>query len=559
MLFVCFLIFALEVVVNSVVVDGYKFSFFFWLEIIAAIAIIPDIEWMVNPIEGLFGISQSRYQADADGKSTGSDNSTSNLAYNALSSFKFFKLLRVVRLYRYCISAVTSEDDAEGSSQHSTETPQQAAMKKELDPNALGRMLSETTTRKILIAVLLMYIAYPILTYTESQNTFYNGLKQLFISASTNCTEAKNPYCATNLITEAGWVVLLNDFVALGKTPGSDTTYYDLLWFRTANLLSAGKIEDIPYVYNTAATGYAWKQNDGCSGMKVSDRDDCEFRTEEMKVIGYQPVECTNGVIPGCGDLVVYARLSVREKLKKEALYKFFMIVFTTLLLFFLAISIGNDTKQIVVRPMAKVIGVVKRTTDCPLRRHDPPVVRSADEDDDQESASTLKTRVLEQVLYRISRLLQMCYGKLGAQILREGKMLSAEGEVNSMVPGSKIEAAFLVCRISKFAEITDALQEETTVFVNKFAKIVHDCAAYWGGSANKNAGDSFLITWKLPSQAEEESNKQRGEESRETRDLGINALTAAIKIYAEILRAGDLKAYSRHPRIKSKYIVFVR
>ncbi|EER10075.1 hypothetical protein Pmar_PMAR007073, partial [Perkinsus marinus ATCC 50983] len=36
-------------------------------------------------------------------------------------------------------------------------------------------------------------------------------------------------------------------------------------------------------------------------------------------------------------------------------------------------------------------------------------------------------------------------------------------------------------------------------VFVNKIARIVHNCADEWQGAANKNLGDSFLLTWLLP------------------------------------------------------------
>ena len=121
------------------------------------------------------------------------------------------------------------------------------------------------------------------------------------------------------------------------------------------------------------------------------------------------------------------------------------------------------------------------------------------------------------------------------------------------MVPGVKIQTVFLICRINRFSEITDALQEEITVFINKFAKIVHDCADYWGGSINKNTGEVFLLTWKLPAIDDQDSEAKKQAINEEKAELAIKALVTALKIVSEIRRASDLKAYARHPRIRNK------
>ena len=42
--------FSIEILVNSCVVDDFKYSFFFWLDIIATISIIPDIMILINPL-----------------------------------------------------------------------------------------------------------------------------------------------------------------------------------------------------------------------------------------------------------------------------------------------------------------------------------------------------------------------------------------------------------------------------------------------------------------------------------------------------------------------------
>jgi hypothetical protein len=41
-------LFALEILVNSCVVDDFKYSFFFWLDIVATLSILPDISFFLD-------------------------------------------------------------------------------------------------------------------------------------------------------------------------------------------------------------------------------------------------------------------------------------------------------------------------------------------------------------------------------------------------------------------------------------------------------------------------------------------------------------------------------
>ena len=59
--------FTVEILVNSCVVDDppYKYHFFFWLDIIATISIVPDVEWLVTPIQLVMGLIPDVNSADA--------------------------------------------------------------------------------------------------------------------------------------------------------------------------------------------------------------------------------------------------------------------------------------------------------------------------------------------------------------------------------------------------------------------------------------------------------------------------------------------------------------
>lgn len=45
-MFICLLVFSSEVIVASIFADGYIFGFYFWLDLMATISIVMDINWM---------------------------------------------------------------------------------------------------------------------------------------------------------------------------------------------------------------------------------------------------------------------------------------------------------------------------------------------------------------------------------------------------------------------------------------------------------------------------------------------------------------------------------
>lgn len=50
-----FIIFSAELLLNSCVIDDFKFSFFFWLDLVATLSLIVDIEWLIELVYGGLG------------------------------------------------------------------------------------------------------------------------------------------------------------------------------------------------------------------------------------------------------------------------------------------------------------------------------------------------------------------------------------------------------------------------------------------------------------------------------------------------------------------------
>ena len=56
-----------------------------------------------------------------------------------------------------------------------------------MEPSRLGTALSDTTTRRVIIGVLLMLMVLPVLTYSGVDYSSEYGLRELFWFGRSNC------------------------------------------------------------------------------------------------------------------------------------------------------------------------------------------------------------------------------------------------------------------------------------------------------------------------------------------------------------------------------------
>ena len=59
------MLFTCEVLACAVVIDNYKHSFFFYLDIVATVSIISDVPWLINQIILLIGEPNQSLAVDA--------------------------------------------------------------------------------------------------------------------------------------------------------------------------------------------------------------------------------------------------------------------------------------------------------------------------------------------------------------------------------------------------------------------------------------------------------------------------------------------------------------
>jgi class 3 adenylate cyclase len=109
-----------------------------------------------------------------------------------------------------------------------------------------------------------------------------------------------------------------------------------------------------------------------------------------------------------------------------------------------------------------------------------------------------LETTVLLTTITKIGALMRVGFGEAGASVIAKNLAESSGGRLNLMGSGTMIRSIFGFCDVRQFTDTTECLQEEVMLFVNRIAHILHSIVVQCSGSANKNIGDAFLLTWKL-------------------------------------------------------------
>lgn len=88
----------------------------------------------------------------------------------------------------------------------------------------------------------------------------------------------------------------------------------------------------------------------------------------------------------------------------------------------------------------------------------------------------------IDQSLFKISKLLMLCYGEAGATVV--SRMINNESAVLDFANerGNKVMAIFAYCDIRNFTDATEVFQETVISFVNHVANIVHTQTVRHGG-----------------------------------------------------------------------------
>jgi len=192
------------------------------------------------------------------------------------------------------------------------------------------------------------------------------------------------------------------------------------------------------------------------------------------------------------------------------AIASIIFMIFIMFVWYFCVTAFTGPISTLIVYPIERMIKLLAIMVKDPLGyQHDTEYNKFVSMDKEVLKNSTwnpdtlagMETSFLMSTILRIGSLLRVGFGSAGAEIIRVN--LGVDSTPRDLKNGDQHEASvhciFLFCDIRKFTDATECLREEVFVFTNKIAAVVHSLCHAYGGSANKNIGDAFLLCWALP------------------------------------------------------------
>ena len=203
------------------------------------------------------------------------------------------------------------------------------------------------------------------------------------------------------------------------------------------------------------------------------------------------------------------------------AQYSMYMTTFVICLLIGGIYAFSVDVQTLVIQPIEKLVVLVKKIADNPLG------VEYKMLGTDDGFIEGMETTILLTTITKIGGLMRVGFGEAGAGIIARNLKESSGGKLNLLGPGQSIYSIFGFCDVRQFTDTTECLQEEVMLFVNRIAHILHSIVVQCAGSANKNIGDAFLLSWKVNERSPKETKSR----------IADQALLTFIKALIELSR----------------------
>lgn len=321
---------------------------------------------------------------------------------------------------------------------------------KRRNESQVGSAMRELTGQRVAVGIIVALLLTVLFTYTED--------------------DATRPTTMVVLHNQTG-----NDaFANRSLTAARMSSIPDLFYYQLAN----GEVRE----FGVIESGYSPDELRARERLRISIRD-ISNRT-------------TTGVF------------SYRNERREQAVVSILSTIFILLVWFFGVTAFAGPVMVLVVIPIERMVRLLGMLTVDPLGYQSTArYKRFADEENEitkntrwtKEILKGMETSFLMSTILRIGSLMKVGFGSAGVEIIR--KNLEKGQNKNTLIlnsQGSTVSCIFLFCDIRNFTDATECLQEEVFVFTNRIAAVVHSNCHSYGGSANKNVGDAFLISWLL-------------------------------------------------------------
>jgi len=326
--------------------ENYMNSFFFWLDLVALLSLFADVPWIWAPFLNLFGYDSENANSQSLTVTRASRASRAGTRAGRLVRLvRLIRLVRVLKLYKYFGKKGEDEEEEEDVN-----------FSADLGGSAVGSKISDFTTRRVIIGVLVMLFCVPWLDASADDDSASYGLinLQTYTSFASTTNQLEVPLSPTDFDT------MVNSFVS----------------FMDGNVLYL-KANGTDYVNRAGA---------------IDTRRNVELTKLNL-------------------DSNFICWIDIQFQSQQQALYSLIMTIFIICVLGVGAWRFAKDTHDAVIHPIERMINFVKILADNPLAKIEK-------EEKDEKNQEQFETALLESTLMKLGGLLQVGFGDAGAEII---------------------------------------------------------------------------------------------------------------------------------------------
>lgn len=568
-LFALFVLFGIELGLNVYSRPNYfnrGRGFSFYMDLISTLSVIPDVDWIWVHV---VGSSTSTSASQAAALKAGRASRAGTKAGRIVRLVRLFRMLRIMRV-------VKKSKNGELKKMAISE------------PSKIGKVLTEKTTRRLIVLVLLIIIVSPIidgtvdLTQDDFQTLQFERLHRYAqdASKSKSVTLAHLQSLVNDYVRDANGLIVQMKLTSLDNHVL--TTWLHNVRFQPLN--SDGSDWQVG-----ANQTLVVNPKTGWSAAYLVDDPDGKYRTTELTTV--ENLGCYVGDV--CTDCDATSGTSTCHSTVTFDISAYTInaanlnIGKTIVVMFCFAVSIlvlTRDAEAMVIGPIERMMRLVTQLAENPLGSTE---ATREEYEVDEGNNTDYETKMLEDTLSKIGRLLQVGFGAAGTEII--AKNMGGAGDFDVMIPGKKITSVFGFGIIEHFTETCSILEEDVITYINTIAEIVHGDAKVFHGAANKNIGSAFLLAWKIcdgalpgmrdPRDAVDKprmglAEKRRQRDGIYTKSTGSgavvrrigptelvdSALTAVLKMRVDLHNAnhhGTLHKYCTNPKLVAAFDTF--
>ena len=162
--FLCFMFFAFEIGLSSATMENYLWSFFWGLDVVGTISLLPDIAFLWPDAWAMDGLALARAGRVAR---TGT---------RAVRVVRFFRIVRMLRLFRI-VKLLNKDSGEEEVAEEDGENHQDQEMN--AYRTKLAKKHAAVVEMRVVTGVIMMLMVMPNLEYANDDNSIFLGLEML--------------------------------------------------------------------------------------------------------------------------------------------------------------------------------------------------------------------------------------------------------------------------------------------------------------------------------------------------------------------------------------------